>query len=459
MESARRAVIDPELLPLTGSEIEALNSLLTQLGTWATRLERSYKPGPEGRDVLLGIFQEAGLLAPSLEAGQLDKRLHDLAVLISGAYTTVKDFLEQTAMGTSGVDDHGVVLCTMHEAKGQEYDYVFLTGWDEGLFPLGGGMDTAPEEKEATLQEERRLAYVALTRPRQNAFITFSHRREMRGKWVTTSPSRFLRELPPSLVRFNFLKTKLRAIKPTNDADFRIASPNNYLTRQDTMPFKGAFGVMSRVPLAVAGDPSSKRNRSADGVPMMGWNTSFEPDQGAVREEAEGAELAVSLEGDLREGSCVKTIERKWAMASHLVSLLPVENSRRANLRRFYLGLLASLGYQRCRIPVSMGPEDIQVKPLSRCRTAELGIFAVSRLMEEGPQRPDLGRAGLRLIFRELIRRYGRNAAAAAGLGEGIRPWSRYSAKELSVAILRILQASQQRRRVVKDMHGQNLSE
>jgi len=84
-------------------------------------------------------------------------------------------------------------LMTLHAAKGLEFDTVFLPGWEEGLFPSQRTMD---ENGLAGLEEERRLAYVGITRARKRVFISFAANRRVRGMWQGALPSRFLSELP-----------------------------------------------------------------------------------------------------------------------------------------------------------------------------------------------------------------------------------------------------------------------
>ncbi|CAM9265174.1 unnamed protein product, partial [Scytosiphon promiscuus] len=94
-------------------------------------------------------------------------------------------------------------MMTMHQAKGKEFKVVFLTGWDEGSFPLlpNSGDGEHVVESLERLDEERRLGYVALTRARENAIITFSKKRRFRNNWVNSAgPSRFLLEMPTEYV-------------------------------------------------------------------------------------------------------------------------------------------------------------------------------------------------------------------------------------------------------------------
>jgi DNA helicase-2/ATP-dependent DNA helicase PcrA len=84
-------------------------------------------------------------------------------------------------------------LMTLHAAKGLEFDAVFLPGWEEGLFPSQRTMD---ENGLAGLEEERRLAYVGLTRAKKTAHISFAANRRIHGNWQSSLPSRFIAEIP-----------------------------------------------------------------------------------------------------------------------------------------------------------------------------------------------------------------------------------------------------------------------
>ncbi len=89
--------------------------------------------------------------------------------------------------------DDSVQIMTLHSAKGLEFPLVFLPGWEEGVFPSQRSMD---EKGEKGLEEERRLAYVGLTRAREEARISFAANRQVYGRWTSQLPSRFVDELP-----------------------------------------------------------------------------------------------------------------------------------------------------------------------------------------------------------------------------------------------------------------------
>ena len=96
-------------------------------------------------------------------------------------------------MLTLGNAGERVSLMTLHSAKGLEFETVFLPGWEEGLFPHQRALD---ESGKAGLEEERRLAYVGVTRAKRRSTISFAQNRRTHGQWQTAAPSRFIDELP-----------------------------------------------------------------------------------------------------------------------------------------------------------------------------------------------------------------------------------------------------------------------
>ncbi|RBP16407.1 DNA helicase-2/ATP-dependent DNA helicase PcrA [Roseiarcus fermentans] len=128
-------------------------------------------------------------------AGRLDN-LKEL-VRSMGGFPDLGAFLEHVSlvMDVESADaGQRVSIMTLHAAKGLEFDLVFLPGWEEGLFPNQRALD---DNGRAGLEEERRLAYVGLTRARRTAKIYHAANRRMRGLWQSSAPSRFIDELPP----------------------------------------------------------------------------------------------------------------------------------------------------------------------------------------------------------------------------------------------------------------------
>ncbi len=135
----------------------------------------------------------------SIEApGRLDN-LRELVVALA-EFDTMGGFLEHVSLVMENDDqtiDDKVNLMTLHGAKGLEFETVFLPGWEEGLFPYQRALD---EEGEKGLEEERRLAYVGLTRARHRAIISFAASRRIYNQWQSALPSRFIDELPADCV-------------------------------------------------------------------------------------------------------------------------------------------------------------------------------------------------------------------------------------------------------------------
>ena len=150
------------------------------------------------------ILEEAGYMQMWKEdkTPEAPGRLENLKELISGMeeYESLPEFLEHVALVLENQDASGgeyATIMTLHGAKGLEFDCVFLPGWEEGLFPSQRSMD---ENGMKGLEEERRLAYVGITRAKKKAHISFAANRRMYGSWVNAIPSRFVDELPKDYV-------------------------------------------------------------------------------------------------------------------------------------------------------------------------------------------------------------------------------------------------------------------
>ena len=128
-------------------------------------------------------------------AGRLEN-LKELVVAMA-EFENLAGFLEHVSLVMDNAAEAGgdmVNLMTLHSAKGLEFDTVFLPGWEDGLFPNQRALE---EHGLAALEEERRLAYVGLTRARHRAFVSFAANRRIHGQWQNAIRSRFVDELPP----------------------------------------------------------------------------------------------------------------------------------------------------------------------------------------------------------------------------------------------------------------------
>ncbi|MBL8839002.1 MAG: UvrD-helicase domain-containing protein, partial [Alphaproteobacteria bacterium] len=146
------------------------------------------------------ILDESGYTAmwqqdKSAEAPGRLENLKELVVAIA-EFETLGGFLEHVSLvmeNAEGSPGDMVSLMTLHAAKGLEFDTVFLPGWEEGVFPHARALD---EGGESALEEERRLAYVGLTRARKRSTVLFAANRRIHNQWQTSLPSRFIAELP-----------------------------------------------------------------------------------------------------------------------------------------------------------------------------------------------------------------------------------------------------------------------
>ena len=137
---------------------------------------------------------------------------------------------------------------TLHAAKGLEFDTVFLPGWEEGLFPHSRAME---EGGEKGVEEERRLAYVGITRARKQAIISSAANRRIYGNWSSSIPSRFLDELPAEQIQ-------------------REGSASMARQRVSEMPsvFAGAGGLMARKPRVIEAGAWEVQARPSHAEPL-----------------------------------------------------------------------------------------------------------------------------------------------------------------------------------------------
>ena len=191
--SAAMAVTEvDELRPQTKT---AITNLLEDFSRWTAEVDT--RPHTELAELVL---EEAGYMAmwQNHKGADAPGRLENLKELIRamGEFDSLAGFLEHISlvMTTEQNDSNEKFsIMTLHSAKGLEFDTVFLAGWEEGLFPNPLALD---ESGLAGLEEERRLAYVGLTRAKRKAHVLFASQRQIYGQWQSLIPSRFIEELP-----------------------------------------------------------------------------------------------------------------------------------------------------------------------------------------------------------------------------------------------------------------------
>ncbi|TFI56811.1 DNA helicase II [Sphingomonas parva] len=180
---------------LTPQARRALGNLVGDFARWRAKLNEL----PHGELARL-VLDESGYTA-MLQADRSAEsagRLENLAELTRAMeeYETLGAFLEHVSLvmeNDAEREAEKVTIMTIHAAKGLEFGTVFLAGWEEGVFPSQRALD---EGGNSALEEERRLAYVAITRARRKCFIFHAANRRIYGQWTSSIPSRFIAELP-----------------------------------------------------------------------------------------------------------------------------------------------------------------------------------------------------------------------------------------------------------------------
>ena len=191
-----------------------LNQLIRMIQKW-----RKDSLNMKHFDLLKLVLDESGYSSMLKNKKDLENenRLENLKELLRAMqdYDSLQSFLEHVALATS-VDQEWqgakVNLMTMHAAKGLEFDVVFLPGWEEGLFPHQKSLE---EKGDFALEEERRLAYVGITRAKKEAYLSFAMKRAYHGDWMDALPSRFISEIPDGSVEKNEI-----GITETEDFEF-----------------------------------------------------------------------------------------------------------------------------------------------------------------------------------------------------------------------------------------------
>ncbi|NCC21853.1 MAG: DNA helicase II [Alphaproteobacteria bacterium] len=179
-----------------------LSALIGNFARWRSLVGQM--PHPE---LAAQILDESGYMQmwKTDKSPEAPGRLENLRELVSAMaeFESLAEFLEHIALvleNQGEAADEAISIMTLHGAKGLEFDAVFLPGWEEGLFPSQKTMD---EHGVKGLEEERRLAYVGITRARKRAYVSYAARRRMYGNWIDAIPSRFVDELPEEHIEIN----------------------------------------------------------------------------------------------------------------------------------------------------------------------------------------------------------------------------------------------------------------
>ncbi|RWQ34440.1 MAG: ATP-dependent DNA helicase [Mesorhizobium sp.] len=196
LEAAAKLAESDELKPKPRA---ALREVSANFERWQKTLETT--PHTELAETIL---EESGYtdMWKNDRSVEAPGRLENLKELIRSMeeYESLRSFLEHVALvmdAEQNAELDAVNIMTLHSAKGLEFETVFLPGWEEGLFPHQRALD---EGGRSGLEEERRLAYVGLTRAKKNLHLWFVSNRRIHGLWQSTIPSRFLDELPEAHV-------------------------------------------------------------------------------------------------------------------------------------------------------------------------------------------------------------------------------------------------------------------
>ncbi|MDC3231690.1 UvrD-helicase domain-containing protein [Candidatus Pelagibacter sp.] len=192
--SARKMVTENLIKPKAKI---GLNTFLDLISKWRNDLKIKKFSHVKLLQILLDESGYSAMLKNKKDL-ENENRLENIKELLSAMkeFDNLESFLDHVSLATSIDQDwegEKINMMTMHAAKGLEFDVVFLPGWEEGLFPHQKSIE---EKGHNGLEEERRLAYVGITRAKKNAIISFSMNRFYQGDWIDSLASRFIDELP-----------------------------------------------------------------------------------------------------------------------------------------------------------------------------------------------------------------------------------------------------------------------
>ena len=227
LDASRKIIETDELTPNSRNTIK---KFIEDIDKWKNKINKV-----SHIELAKIILEESGYTKMWLNDKSIEApgRLENLKELISALrdFSNMNEFLEHISLVMENDRNYKldmVNIMTMHSAKGLEFENVFLAGWDEGLFPHQKSLE---EKGNKALEEERRLAYVGITRGKNNVYISFAKRRFIYGTWNFSQPSRFLSELPKENIDTNedFFEEEESFIVEQNEYEKRIKNPNRLL--------------------------------------------------------------------------------------------------------------------------------------------------------------------------------------------------------------------------------------
>ena len=240
LESCRKLLQNDHFNTKTSSNLKVF---LMSLKSWKEK-----KEALSAAELAELILEESGYT----EMWQNDKsieaegRLENLKELVSAIsdFENLNSFLEhiQLVMDNSINNKKDTVnLLTLHAAKGLEFDYVFLPGWEEEIFPNKKSIDESLNEG---LEEERRLAYVGITRAKKEVWILHANTRFIHGNWLFSSPSRFIKELPKKNILTSNLFFDNNNKKEVYDQTDNLINYENLLVGDKVFHQKFGYGII-----------------------------------------------------------------------------------------------------------------------------------------------------------------------------------------------------------------------
>ena len=237
MYDAARLIVETD--ELKGKARASLANLVASFERWRSQID-----GLKHTELAELILDESGYTAmwQADKSPQAQSRLENLKELVRFMhdFDTLGGFLEHVSLvmdADQAEDGDRVSLMTLHAAKGLEFDAVFLPGWEEGLFPHQRSLD---ESGLAGLEEERRLAYVGITRAKRLAKISFAQNRRTRGLYQSASPSRFVDELPEAHIEIVEAKSPFGGAYTSFGGGFGNAFGKRRFDENDA-PFRSSY--------------------------------------------------------------------------------------------------------------------------------------------------------------------------------------------------------------------------